>query len=92
MLEINKNITLNGTSLINGVQVAWMSATINSDGGTGANVNKTITNQELYNANKTQVRADIAEFEKEVYKVEDELLQAKTLEISSTTKNKKVGK
>ena len=36
-----------------------MSATISSDGGAGANVNKTITNQELYNSNKVEVRADI---------------------------------
>lgn len=50
-----------------------MSATISSDGGTGANINETITNQELYNANKAQVRADIAEFKKKVYEVEDEL-------------------
>lgn len=73
MLEINKNISLTGTSVIDGVQVAYMNATISSDGGSGANVNKTITNQEAYNANKVQVRADIAAFEQEVYKVEDEL-------------------
>lgn len=73
MLEINKNITLTGVSKIDGVQVAYMSATISSDGGTGANVNKTITNQELYNANKVQVRADIVTFETKVYEVEDEL-------------------
>ena len=72
MLELNKNISLTGTSIIEGVQVAYMNATISSDGG-GANVNKTITNQEVYNANKVQVRADIAAFEQEVYKVEDEL-------------------
>lgn len=87
MLEINKNITLNGTSLINGVQVAWMSATINSDGGTGANVNKTITNQELYNTNKVAVREDIAKFEEQVYKLEDELLNAGSTE--KVTKIKK---
>lgn len=73
MLEVKQNITLNGVSKIDGVQVAYMSATISSDGGTGANVNETITNQELYNANKAQVRADIAEFKKKVYEVEDEL-------------------
>lgn len=73
MLEINKNITLTGVSKIDGVQVAYMSATISSDGGSGANVNKTITNQEVYNANKVAVRADIAEFETKVYEVEDEL-------------------
>ena len=36
MLKVDKNITLNGSSLVNGVQVAWMSATISSDGGAGA--------------------------------------------------------
>ena len=73
MLNINKNITLSGTSVIDGVQVAYMSASISTDGGNGANVNKTITNQEVYNANKVAVRADIAEFEAKVYEVEDEL-------------------
>lgn len=76
MLEVNKNITLTGISKIDGLQVAYMSATISSDGGAGANVNGTITNQELYNANKAQVRADIAEFKNKVYEVEDELTKA----------------
>lgn len=73
MLTVNKNITLNGISVIDGVQVAYMSASISTDGGNGANVNKTITNQELYSANKTQVRSDIAEFEAKVYEIEDEI-------------------
>lgn len=90
MLEVNKNITLTGVSKIDGAQVAYMSATISSDGGTGANVNKNITNQELYNANKTQVRADIAEFEQQVYKVEDELLNtSSTEEVTKTGKGDK---
>lgn len=74
MLEINKNITLNGTSIINGVQVAYMSATICTDGGNSGNINKTITNKELYNENKAAVREDMNKFEDEVYKVEDEFL------------------
>lgn len=73
MLEVNKNITLTGVSKIDEVQVVYMTATISGDGGNGANVNKTITNQEVYNANKVAVRADIAEFETKVYEVEDEL-------------------
>lgn len=73
MLNVSKNITLSGTSVIEGVQVAYMSASISTDGGNGANVNKTITNQEVYNANKVDVRADIAEFENKVYEIEDEL-------------------
>lgn len=73
MLQTNKNITLNGVSMIDGIQVACMNATISTDGGNGANVNKTITNQDAYNANKVQVRADIAEFEQQVYAIEDEM-------------------
>ena len=73
LLEVNKNITLTGISKIDGVQVAYMSASISTDGGNGANVNETITNQEVYNANKAQVRADIAEFKNKVYEMEDEL-------------------
>lgn len=90
MLEVNKNITLTGVSKIDGVQVAYMSATISSDGGSGANVNKTITNQELYNTNKVAVRADIAKFEEQVYKQEDELLNASsTEEVTKTRKGDK---
>lgn len=73
MLKINKNITLNATSEIESQVVVYMSASIGTDGNSNANINKSIANQELYNANKVQVRADMAEFEKEVYKVEDEL-------------------
>lgn len=73
MLEVKQNITLNGVSKIDGVQAVYMTATISNDGGSVANVNETITNQEVYNANKAQVRADIAEFKKKVYEVEDEL-------------------
>lgn len=76
MLKINKNINLNGTSEINGVQVAYMPATISTDGGNNGNINKSITNKELYNENKVAVRADMSEFEDEVYKVEDELLNS----------------
>ena len=90
MLEVNKNITLTGISKIDGAQVAYMSASISTDGGAGANVNKTITNQELYNTNKVAVRADIAKFEEQVYKVEDELLNASsTEEVTKTRKGEK---
>lgn len=85
MLKVNKNITLNGTSEIDGQVVVYMSASIGTDGNTNANINKSIANQELYNSNKTSVRADMKQFEDEVYKVEDEI---NTPSISS----RKVGK
>ena len=74
MLKINKNITINGTSEINGQQVVYMSASIGTDGANSVSINKSITNQDLYNANKTAVRKDMSDFELEVYTVQDELI------------------
>lgn len=73
MLKVNKNITLTGTSEIEGQQVAYMSASLSTDGNGNANVSRTITNQELYNANKVAARKDMNDFELEVYKLEDEI-------------------
>lgn len=70
MVEINKSITLTGTSKINGVQAVYMSASIES-GSNSANVTKTITDKELYNANKEEARKDVADFEVAVYAIED---------------------
>lgn len=73
MLKLNKTINLNGTSEIDGQIVVYMNASISTDGNSSASINKNIANQDLYNANKSAVRADMADFEDEVYKVEDEL-------------------
>lgn len=81
MLKVNKNITLNGTSEINGMQVAYMSANISTDGNSNASVSKNIVNQELYKSNREEVRADMDKFEEEVYKVEDELMGVVTDEV-----------
>lgn len=74
MLKVNKNITLNGNSEVNGIQVVYMSASISTDGNSNASVSKSIVNQEVYMANKVEVRADMDAFEEAVYKVEDELI------------------
>lgn len=74
MLKINKNITVIGESIVDNVQVVYMQATIKTDGTNNASINKNITNQELYNKNKTEVRDDMEAFEDEVYKIEDELM------------------
>lgn len=76
MLKINKTINLNGSSIVNDQVVVNMYASLSTDGSTNGNINKNISNQELYNAHKEDVRADMAEFEIEVYKVEDELNSA----------------
>ncbi|WP_238906627.1 hypothetical protein [Clostridium sp. YIM B02506] len=74
MLKTNKNITVTGESIVNNVQVVYMQATIKTDGTNNASISKNITNQELYNKNRTEVRSDMEAFEEEVYKVEDELI------------------
>lgn len=73
-LTITQLISLTGVSTINGEQVAYFSAQIPQ--GTGnSTFNRDITNQELYDANKTAVRADESEFQSKVYAVEDGLPQ-----------------
>lgn len=74
MLKTNKSITITAQSDINGVQVAYMSASISTEGLSNANINKSITNQELYNANKVEVRKDMADFTALVYESEDNII------------------
>ena len=73
MLKINKTINLNATSEIEGQVVVYMNASISTDGNTNANINKNITNKDLYDVNKVAVREDMKQFETEVYKVEDSI-------------------
>ncbi len=73
MLNINKTINLTGSSTVDGQVVVYMNASISTDGTTNANINKNVTNKELYDANKETVREDMKQFETEVYKVEDSL-------------------
>lgn len=77
MLRTNKNITLSGTSEIGGVQVIFFNANISTSGG-NASVSKTVTNSALYNANRTECRADIEAFEAAVYDIEDEMIAEET--------------
>lgn len=77
MLNVNRTINLNGTSNIDGVPAVFMSASIQSN-GSGVTATKNITNQELYNANKAECRKDVADFESEIYKIEDDLVKEVT--------------
>lgn len=72
MLQTTRQITLNGYSMINDQPVVNLNATIPSDTGVG-NINQYVQNASLYEANKAQVRRDIADFTALVYEVEDEM-------------------
>lgn len=72
MLKTTKQITLNGQSTINDQVVVTLNANIPSETGVG-NINQFTQNAELYDANKAQVRRDVAEFTALVYDIEDEI-------------------
>ena len=86
MLKITKSRNLQGTIEIEGVPVVQLSASITIDSDdfsvyNNGGVNRTILNTDLYRKNISTIRQEIAEFEDEVYLMEDELLTAAKVEI-----------
>ena len=86
MLKITKNRALNGTIEIEGVAVVQLSASITVDDSSlnyynNGGVSRTILNTDLYRKNISTIRQEIAEFEDEVYQMEDEKLTAAKVEI-----------
>lgn len=74
MLRNNKTTQFDGTSYItdgdgNEQTVAYFSATIRTD--KTVTMSMTVSNAELYEENKTTVRADYTEFQTAVYTVQD---------------------
>ncbi len=77
MLKKNKSISLTGESTINGQLVARFNANISSDnmeGSSSNSFNTYIYNRELYDANRREVRKDMADFRQYVFDQEDELI------------------
>ena len=72
-LNIKESVTVTGAVEIENVQVVFLSSNIVSDGSDATTFSQSILNADLYNANKAQCRADIAEFQTYVYDVEDRI-------------------
>ena len=86
MLKITKSRNLQGTIEIEGMPVVQLSASITIDPSdftiyNNGGVNRTILNTDLYRKNISTIRQEIAEFEEEVYLMEDELLAATKVEL-----------
>ena len=86
MLKITKSRNLQGTIEIEGVPVVQLSASITIDPSdftiyNNGGVSRTILNTDLYRKNISTIRQEIAEFEDEVYLMEDEMLAASKVEI-----------
>lgn len=72
-INIKESVTVTGAVEIENVQVVYLSSNIVSDGSDATTFSQSILNTDLYNANKAQCRADIAEFQTYVYGVEDRI-------------------
>lgn len=74
MLNVKKSITLTGTVTVKDgemeKQVVYLNANISKAGGND-NVSQTIQDRELYNANKEEIRRDVAAFTDQVYAIQD---------------------
>ena len=86
MLKITKSRNLQGTIEIEGMPVVQLSASITVDPSdfsiyNNGGVNRTILDTDLYRKNISTIRQEIAEFEDEVYLIEDELLTTAKVEI-----------
>lgn len=93
MLKTTKNITISGTSSVDGKVIAYMSATIEEKLGKTSNISSSIVNQELYLEHKEEVREDLEEFRNLVFSIEDDITseiinnEIKNEEIEENDKN-----
>ena len=72
-LKIKESTSVVGDLSIDNVQVLYLSSNIVSDGSEATTFVQSILDPALYNANKAQCRAAVAEFREYVYSVEDRL-------------------
>lgn len=79
MLNMNKSITLNGTSTIDGAVAEGYQAIINSDNPEDITFSSWQQDKALYKANRVQCRKDAEEFEEASYAIQDEMLSQKGL-------------
>ncbi|MEL1262357.1 hypothetical protein WL797_07935 [Leuconostoc mesenteroides] len=69
-MTITKSVSITSTSVTaEGQAIAYFSANVS---GNGTSSNMAVQNQDLYEANKVQVRKDKSDFDNAVYEVEDE--------------------
>lgn len=80
MLKFEKKVELTGGSYIGGKQAEWLQAKINSENPEVIEFGKTITDNDLYKANRAQCRQDAADFEDAAYDLQDKMIAEKAAE------------
>ena len=79
-LQIRKKNTIEGESVINGVIVQGYRAELNETNPENLIMTDWIVDQTVYKANRSEVRADLCEFEDTVFAMQDEMISAKETE------------
>ncbi len=74
MLKKYEQRTITGRSVVDDKEVCAFNASINSANPNDINFSSHQINKELYKANRTQCRADEAEFEDYCYTLQEELI------------------
>lgn len=74
MLNIRKNITLTGESVIDGVVAEQYQAVIDSDNPIDMTISTWTRDKAVYKTNRTTCHADRAEFEDEAYELQEGML------------------
>lgn len=77
MLTMEKKVTVTGNSVIDGVVAEGYSATIDSNNPENISFSSYQQDKAVYKANRTQCRADSAEFEDAAYAIQDEMIAEK---------------
>lgn len=81
MLEMKKNVTLTGSSVIDGVVAEGFSAVIDSDNPEDISITSWQNEKKVYKANRTICRADEAAFEEAAYEIQDQMIAEKEAEM-----------
>lgn len=69
----SKNIFMQATSVVDGVDVVAFSTTVSSSGDPEP-IYRSIINQEAYTSSQTEIRADLAKFQNKAYELQDSLI------------------
>lgn len=70
-LKSTKSVSLFGESIVEGATAVQLNATVTFDKTVTSSYSETVINNELYLANKREVREDIVEFKNMMYELED---------------------
>lgn len=93
-MNVRKSVTLNADIMDNSenrrASIVSLSASISTD--SVSNLSQSIIDREKYVANRTEIRKSISEFQQEVWKAEDEMVESEKEETTKDEGTKETSK